>query len=56
MLRPVIQDINDQKRQLSNSVKEELSNIEELQDTLDSFDDEITEFANGLKHKRYGRI
>lgn len=56
MLRPVIQDINDQKRQLSNSVKEELSNIEELQDTLDSFDDEITEFVNGLKHKRYGRI
>ena len=56
MLRPVIQDINDQKRQLSNSVKEELSNIEELQDTLDSFDDEIAEFVNGLKHKRYGRI
>ena len=56
MLRPVIKDINDQKRQLSNSVKEELSNIEELQDTLDSFDDEIAEFVNGLKHKRYGRI
>ena len=56
MLRPVIKDINDQKRQLSNSVKEELSNIEELQDTLDAFDDEIAEFVNGLKHKRYGRI
>lgn len=56
MLRPVIKDINDQKRQLSNSIKEELSNIEELQDTLDSFDDEIAEFVNGLKHKRYGRI
>lgn len=56
MLRPVIKDINNQKRQLSNSIKEELSNIEELQDTLDSFDDEIAEFVNGLKHKRYGRI
>ena len=56
MLGPVIRDINNQKRQLSNSVKEELSNIEELQDTLDSFDDEIAEFVNGLKHKRYGRI
>ena len=56
MLRPVIKDINDQKRQLSNSIKEEVSNIEELQDTLDSFDDEIAEFVNGLKHKRYGRI
>ena len=56
MLGPVIKDINDQKRQLSNSIKEELSNIEELQDTLDSFDDEIAEFVNGLKHKRYGRI
>ena len=56
MLGPVIRDINNQKRQLSNSIKEELSNIEELQDTLDSFDDEIAEFVNGLKHKRYGRI
>lgn len=56
MLTPVIRDVDSQKRQLSNSVKKELANIEELQDTLDTFDVEILEFVNGLKHKHYGRI
>lgn len=56
MLAPVIKDMDIQKRQLTNSVKTELTNIEELQDTLDTFDVEISEFVNGLKHKRYGRI
>lgn len=37
MLTPVIRDIDTQKCQLSNSVKTELTNIEELQETLDTF-------------------
>ena len=56
MLAPVIRDMDIQKRQLTNSVKTELTNIEELQETLDTFDVEMSEFVNGLKHKRYGRI
>ena len=56
MLAPVIRGMDIQKRQLTNSVKTELTNIEELQDTLDTFDVEISEFVNELKHKRYGRI
>lgn len=56
MLAPVIKDIENQKRQLSNSVKKELANIKDLQETLDTFDVEISDFVNGLKHKRYGRI
>ena len=56
MLAPVIRDMDTQKRQLTNSVKTELTNIEELQETLDTFDVEMSEFVNGLKHKRYGRI
>lgn len=56
MLAPVIRDMDSQKRQLSNSVKKELANIEELQDTLETFDVEMSEFVDGLKHKHYGRI
>lgn len=56
MLAPVIRDMDIQKLQLTNSVKTELTNIEELQETLDTFDVEISEFVNELKHKRYGRI
>lgn len=56
MLAPVIRGMDIQKRQLTNSVKTELTNIEELQETLDTFDVEISEFVNELKHKRYGRI
>lgn len=56
MLTPVIRDIDTQKCQLSNSVKTELTNIEELQETLDTFDVEISEFVDELKQKRYGRI
>ena len=56
ILKPVIRDMDSQKHQLSNSVKTELTNIEELQETLDTFDVEISEFVNELKHKRYGRI
>ena len=56
MLAPVIRDMDIQKRQLTNSVKTELTNIEDLQETLDTFDVEVSEFVNELKHKRYGRI
>ena len=56
ILAPVIRDVETQKRQLSNSVRTELANIEELQETLDAFDVEMSEFIGELKHKRYGRI
>ena len=56
MLAPVIRDMDIQKRQLTDSVKTELTNIEESQETLDTFDVEVSEFVNELKHKRYGRI
>ena len=56
MLAPVVRDVETQKRQLSNSVRIELANIEGLQETLDAFDVEMSEFVGELKHKRYGRI
>lgn len=56
ILAPVIRDVETQKRQFSNSVRTELANIEELQETLDAFDVEMSEFIGELKHKRYGRI
>lgn len=56
ILAPVTIDVETQKRQLSYSVKKELANIEELQDTLETFNVEISEFVNGLKYKQYGRI
>lgn len=56
ILAPVIRDVETQKRQLSNSVRTELANTEELQETLDAFDVEMSEFIGELKHKRYGRI
>lgn len=56
ILAPVTRDVETQKCQLSNSVKKELAIIEELQDTLETFNVEISEFVNGLKYKQYGRI
>ena len=56
ILAPVVRDVETQKRQLSNSVRIELANIEELQETLDTFDVEMSKFVNGLKYKQYGRI
>lgn len=56
ILAPVVRDVETQKRQLSNSVRIELANIEELQETLDTFDVEMSKFVGELKHKRYGRI
>ena len=56
ILAPVVRDVETQKHQLSNSVRIELANIEELQETLDTFDVEMSKFVNGLKYKQYGRI
>ena len=56
ILAPVVRDVETQKRQLSNSVRIELANIEELQETLNTFDVEMSKFVNGLKYKQYGRI
>lgn len=56
ILAPVIRNISEQQQQLRGAVKAELANIEDLQDSLDGFDDEINDFVNGIKHKRYGRI
>lgn len=56
ILAPVIRNISEQQQQLRGAVKAELANIEDLQDSLDGFDDDINDFVNGIKHKRYGRI
>lgn len=55
-LQPTINNINRQKRSLETSINTELSNINELKDTLDSFDDDIKNFVKQLKNKQYGRI
>ena len=38
------------------AVEVECDYREETPETLDTFDVEISEFVNELKHKRYGRI
>ncbi len=55
-LQPTINNINRQKHSLETSINTELSNINELKDTLDSFDDDIKNFVKQLKNKQYGRI
>ena len=55
-LKPTLNEIDGQKRQLRNSIKAELANIDSLQDTLDRFGEEINDFVNVIKHKHYGRI
>lgn len=56
MLAPVVKNIDEQKRQLQWSIKTELDNIEDLQDTLDGFSDDVNVFVNRIRHKQYGRI
>lgn len=56
MLKPILRDIDCQKRQLSDSIKKELNNIEELNDAIDNFSNDINYFVNGLKLKQHGRI
>lgn len=56
ILKPVLNNIDEQKRMLHCSVKNELTNIAELQDLLDSFNENIIGFINGIKNKSYGRI
>ena len=56
LLRPILKNIEEQKRKLHNSVKVELTNIEDLQDLLDGFNDDMNSFVELLKHKSYGRI
>lgn len=55
-LQPTINNINRQKHSLETSINTELRNINELKDTLDSFDDDIKNFVKQLKNKQYGRI
>ena len=55
-LKPTLNEIDGQKRQLRNSIKAELANIDSLQDTLDRFGEEINDYVNVIKHKHYGRI
>ena len=55
-LNPVLRDIESQEKKLKSAVKQELNNIEELNDSIDSFNDEIEAFVKLLKHNRYGRI
>lgn len=56
MLKPILRDIDNQKRQLSDSIRKETDNIEELRGTIDDFSDDIIFFVNGLKLKQHGRI
>ena len=55
-LQPTINNINRQKHSLETSINTELRNINELKETLDSFDDDIKNFVKQLKNKQYGRI
>ena len=55
-LNPVLRDIEAQKKKLKSAVRQELNNIEELNDSIDSFNDEIEVFVKQLKNNRYGRI
>lgn len=52
----VFRNIDEQKRQLRNSIKRELTNIEDLKAALDDFSDGINDLVNEIKHKRYGSI
>mgnify|MGYP000552023514 CR=1 FL=1 len=55
-LNPVLRDIEAQEKKLKSAVRQELNNIEELNDSIDSFNDEIEAFVKLLKNNRYGRI
>lgn len=55
-LKPILENIDEQKQKLHNSVKVELTNIEDLQDLLDGFNNDMNSFVELLKHKSYGRI
>lgn len=56
MLKPILRDIDCQERQLGDSIRKELNNIEELNDAIDDFSNDINYFVNGLKLKQHGRI
>lgn len=55
-LRPVLNDIANQKKKLKDAARLELDNIEDLNDSIDDFDNEIKNFVNQLKNNKYGRI
>ncbi len=55
-LKPTLNEIDGQKQKLRNSIKVELANVDSLQETLDSFGEEINDYVNVIKHKHYGRI
>lgn len=56
MLSSVLNEIDSQGRKLKSSIDKEKANIEELQDSLDCFDEDVRDFVNRIKHKQYGRI
>ncbi len=55
-LNPVLEDIEDQKRKLKNAARQGLHSIEELNDSVDSFGNEIEDYVKQLKNNKYGRI
>lgn len=55
-LRPVLYEIGSQKKKLKDTARLELSNIEDLVGSIDSFDDDIENFVKELKNNGYGRI
>lgn len=56
VLKPVLNDIANQKKKLKDAARLELDNIEDLNDSIDDFDNEIKNFVNQLKNNKYGRI
>lgn len=56
VLSPVLRKIEDEKKKLKSSVRRELNNIEMLNESIDSFNENIETFVKRLKDNGYGRI
>ena len=56
MISPIVKDIEEQKRHLRNSVKDEIQNIDQLRDTIDEYGEDTREFVDSINQNNYGRI
>lgn len=55
-LSPVLRGIESEKKKLKSLVRKELNNIENLNESIDGFNDGIETFVKQLKDNGYGRI
>lgn len=55
-LSPVLRDIENEKKKIKSLVKKELNNIENLNESIDGFNEGIETFVKRLKDNGYGRI